>query len=296
MKVILITVCSGVLLFLGAAAAQDSATPATGSPASEPQTTAPQTQPQSPTSQTPATQSSPEPSAPQSPQAKTSGTGAASPATAARRIAPGSVIPVLLTKTIDAKKAKSGDEVVAKVTQDLKTNSGEVLVSKDTKILGHVTESQAHSKEQKESQLGIMFDRAVEKNGNEMQLPMSIQAIIGPENNASPGNSGGGANETPSASGSTAAPSANAGGRSAGMGGATQSTTSSPSTGGASNTSTDAPASAHEPITGQTAGVVGIANLKLESAGQTNQGSVVSSDKNNVKLESGTMMLLRVNQ
>jgi hypothetical protein len=52
-----------------------------------------------------------------------------------------------LTKTIDAKKAKTGDEVEAKVTMDLKTNSGEVLVPKDTKVIGHVTEAHARSKD-----------------------------------------------------------------------------------------------------------------------------------------------------
>jgi hypothetical protein len=206
-----------------------------------------------------------------------------------RRIAPGSVIPVLLTKTIDAKKAKTGDEVVAKVTQDLKTNSGELIVAKDTKVMGHVTAAQAHSKEQKESQVGIAFDRAVEKNGNEMQLPMSIQAIIGPQNNPAAGN-----NEAAPAS---SAPAASAGnGRSAGMGGSAPSATPPPST-GAGNEPTDSQNGARGPITAQTQGVVGISNLKLEPAGQnSSQGSVVSSDKNNVKLESGTMMLLRVNQ
>ena len=43
------------------------------------------------------------------PQAQTAG---------AFRIAPGTVIPVQLSKTVDAKKAKTGDEVFAKVTQD----------------------------------------------------------------------------------------------------------------------------------------------------------------------------------
>jgi hypothetical protein len=304
MKTILIILFSGALL-VGVAASQDSATPAAGSP---PQTSAsaapeqtqepaaqPQTQPQSPEPQTPATQPSPESSTPPSPQTQTPRTGANSAqATGARRIAPGSVIPVLLTKTIDAKKAKTGDEVVAKVTQDLKTNSGEVLVSKDTKILGHVTEAQAHTKEQKESQVGIAFDRAVEKNGNEMQLPMSIQAIIGPENNGSQNTAGGAGNEAAPPN-STVPPSGSSGGRSAGMGGSAPSPTPTPSTAG-SNAPSDTQPSARAPITAETQGVVGISNLKLEPASQTNQGSVVSSDKNNVKLESGTMMLLRVNQ
>jgi hypothetical protein len=197
---------------------------------------------------------------------------------------------VLLTKTIDAKKAKTGDEVVAKVTQDLKTNSGDVIVSKDTKILGHVTAAQAHSKEQKESQVAIAFDRAVEKNGTEMQLPMSIQAIIGPQNNSPAGES----NQAPPNSAPTATPSGSSG-RPGAMGGSAPPATPSPSTGG-SNASPETQPSAHAPITAETQGVVGISNLKLEPAGQANQGSVVSSDKNNVKLESGTMMLLRVNQ
>jgi hypothetical protein len=45
------------------------------------------------------------------------------------RIAPGSIIPVQLTKTIDAKKVKTGDEVEAKVTQDLTTGNGEESAS-----------------------------------------------------------------------------------------------------------------------------------------------------------------------
>jgi hypothetical protein len=50
---------------------------------------------------------------------------------------------------------------------------------------------------------------------------------------------------------------------------------------------------AHQPITGATQGVLGIPDLALSSA-NTAQGSVITSEKNNVKLESGTLMLLRV--
>ena len=52
----------------------------------------------------------------------------------------------------------------------------------------------------------------------------------------------------------------------------------------------------HQPITGNTQGVVGISDLKLSPAANMAQGSVLSSEKGNVKLESGTLMLLRVNQ
>ncbi|MGC2474284.1 MAG: hypothetical protein WA485_08110 [Candidatus Sulfotelmatobacter sp.] len=216
------------------------------------------------------------------------------------KIAPGSVIPVELAKTVDAKKAKTGEEVVATVTQDMKTNTGEVLVPKDTKIIGHVTEAQPRNKEQKESQLGIAFDHAVVK-GDQMPLPMSIQAVIFPQTNnpaSAAGDSGGGS--------PAAAPSSSmGGGRSGSMGGSSPQGSSSqnasphgqnyPAGGGSSDT--PAQTSARPPITGNTQGVIGMPDVKLETTAQnTTQGSVMTSEKNNVKIEKGTMMLLRVNQ
>ena len=246
-----------------------------------------------PAEQTP---QAPQPVPPAAQQNPKSPSGNSPQPASAPRIAPGSVIPVELTTSIDAKKVKTGDEVVAKVTMDLKTNSGEIVVPKDTKVVGHVTEAQARSKEQKDSQVGIIFDRAVMKNGDEMQIPMSIQAIIAPQASNS-GNANNGNDQSraaaPSANGSGAVSNS---GRAPRMGG-TPPPAPNASTG--SNTPTDdsSAASAHEPITGKTEGVVGLRDLKLATtATAASQGSVVSSEKNNVKLESGTFMLLRVNQ
>jgi hypothetical protein len=130
------------------------------------------------------------------------------------------------------------------------------------------------------------------KNGSEMQMPMSIQAIIGRQNNQ---NSAGGSAEGVPNGGTGSYPSAS---RAGGMSGSTPSPMpSAPTVGG--NMPSDKPteANARPPITAQTEGVVGISDLKLTTPEPTaNQGSVVSSEKNNVKLESGTLMLLRVNQ
>jgi hypothetical protein len=214
------------------------------------------------------------------------------------RIAAGSVLPVSLTKTIDAKKAKTGDEVVAKVTQDMKSNSGDVILAKDTKVMGHVTEAQPRSKDQKESQLGIMFDHAVAKNGTEMTMPMSIQAIVGQQNNNGSQN---GQNSPTNGSSPAAQPTSSASSNSAGRPGMAGSSPSYPSasapTGSSTPSDTQTSAGARPPITSQTEGVIGISDLKLTpSAANSSQGSLMSSDKNNVKIESGTMMLLRVNQ
>ena len=317
MKRILVSLVAVAVLWGVSLAQQPTSPPTTNSTPPEQQAPAtttpqPQTAPEPSTSPTPnspsaqqngqpaeqtpqAPQQTPQPEPPAAPQNPKSPSGNSPQSASASRVAPGSVIPVELTTSIDAKKVKTGDEVVAKVTMDLKTNGGEIVVPKDTKVVGHVTEAQTRSKEQKDSQVGIIFDRAVLKNGGEMQMPMSIQAIIAPQgSNSGTANKG---DDQP-----TAAPSANAsgassnGGRAPGMGG-TPPPAPNASTGGNAPTDASTAANAHEPITGKTEGVVGLPDLKLATtAAAASQGSVVSSEKNNVKLESGTFMLLRVNQ
>lgn len=205
------------------------------------------------------------------------------------RIAPGSVIPVELTKTIDAKKAKTGDEVMAKVTQDMKDIGGAVIVAKDTKMVGHVTQAQARTKEQKESEVGITFDKAVSKSG-EMKLPMSIQAIVAPVNSAPGDASGYGQNAPATGSGTATSP---MGGHNAPMEGSGRPPSPSAVPNGGSDASSGG---TRPPLTASTQGVIGMPDVKLLAAQDAAQGSVVSSEKNNVKLESGTILLLRVVQ
>jgi len=250
----------------------------TTTPSSDAATQSQQSQPQQ-------TQSQPDPAQNAQPAASN---------TQSPRIAPGSVIPVQLTKGIDAKKTKPGDEVDARVTQDMKAGNGDLVIAKDTKVVGHVTEAQARSKDQKESQIGIAFDHAVTKDGGVVSLPMSIQAIISPQAlNPNRGSNDSSAAQTPTPD-AGGAPSG--GGRATGMGGgmtqprpANNPTPVENSAGGSSG-GTSAPQ-----ITANTQGVVGISDMKLSTAGEAADGSVVSSEKNNVKLENGTLMLLRVN-
>ena len=274
MKNILAALILGALLCV-TSFAQDTPQPA-------PKQTPPQSQP--------ATGQPPSDEAPGQPSSQAS---AAQPHGSTLKIAPGSVIPVQLSKTVDAKKANTGDEVMAKVTQDMKTNSGDVLVPKDTQVIGHVTEAQARNKEQKQSQLGIAFDWAVVK-GDQMQLPMSIQAVIAPPSN-NPNSAP--QNDLPAAGGGGAPGNAPTGQGRAGMAGnapQTQPQQNSPQAGAPDTTSQ---ANSQPEITGKTEGVIGMPDVKLETSSQGGgQGSLLRSEKNNVKIEKGTMMLLRVNQ
>lgn len=76
----------------------------------------------------------------------------------------GSILYAELTKTVDAKKAKAGDPVNAVLLADVLAR-GKIVVRHDSKLLGHVTEVQLHTKETPESRLGIVFDKIITKDG-----------------------------------------------------------------------------------------------------------------------------------
>ena len=71
-----------------------------------------------------------------------------------------------LSKTVDAKKARPGDEVRATLLNNVLSH-GKIVLRQDSKLLGHITEVQAFSKDKPESRLGVAFDRIVGKGGHE---------------------------------------------------------------------------------------------------------------------------------
>ena len=224
-------------------------------------------------------------------------------ATAANQVAAGSTIQATLAKPVDARKNKAGDEVVAKTTEDVKSN-GQVVIPKGSKIIGHVTEVKARGKGESDSTIGIAFDRATMKDGREMPLSATIQAIARSEENASAATMGD--------QSSMAGPSA--GGMSSGRGGATggvmggTARTVGAATGTVANTTNTVGNAAGGTVSGagsaasmarissNSQGVIGLKGLSLnaESANST-QGSVISSNSQNVHLDSGTQLVLRVN-
>jgi hypothetical protein len=214
----------------------------------------------------------------------------------------GSMIYAELSKSVDAKKAKQGDEVSAKTTQSVLTE-GKVAIPKGAKLVGHVTQVQARTKEQQHSELGIAFDRAVLKDGTQVPFAATIQAVGVAQSNAvlpgedDMGMSGPSGMQSPSGSGHG---SASGGGMVGGVantaGGVTGAATST--AGAAAGTTTGAVgATAGGHLGAASRGVVGLPGVSLSAGSSTSaQGSVLSSDKNNVKLDGGTELILRVNQ
>jgi hypothetical protein len=91
-------------------------------------------------------------------------------------VPPGTTVLVELTKPLDAHKAKPGDEVAAKVTEDVKSD-GKVVLPKGSRVVGKVTQAQGRAKGQDESVLGLVFDSAILKDGTQVPISFAIQAV-----------------------------------------------------------------------------------------------------------------------
>jgi hypothetical protein len=93
----------------------------------------------------------------------------------------GTTILAQFTKSLDVRKLKVGAEVDGYVTQDL-VYEGKIIVPRDSKVVGHVTEAVASSKEQPHSRLGLLFDKVVLKHKKELkfQYPAVITALAPP--------------------------------------------------------------------------------------------------------------------
>jgi hypothetical protein len=210
--------------------------------------------------------------------------------TAASQVQSGSTVHAELAKPVDVRKNKPGDEVVAKTTQDVKSN-GKVVIPRGSKIVGHVTEAKARAKGQQDSSLGLAFDHAVLKDGTTVPVTFAVQAI---------GNSSAAAQDTDeslmSSGGGMAAGSASSvrstgGGLIGGVG-----STAGAVTNTAVGTTGSVGGALSAPLSASSQGAVGMPNFNLATAATNSTSSTITSNTSNVRLDSGTEMILRANQ
>jgi len=227
-----------------------------------------------------------------------------------------SSLQAVLTKPINAKKAKPGDTVMAKTTQAWTTADG-VRVPKGSRLIGHVTEAQARSHGQAQSSLGFVFDKAVLKHGRQVPIHGVLRAVAPPRNLAAMASGNGmmnmGANGGMSGMGGAApAVAAGGGGLLGGAGGAVGGVAgnATPALGGAASAAGNLGANAAGGLNGvaggaaqttlgaASSGVVGLRNVQMVSsaAGNANgsMSNVLTSTTQNVQLQSGTQMVLNV--
>ncbi len=77
---------------------------------------------------------------------------------------------------LDSKTAKAGDRVVVKTTEKARTADG-VVIPKGSRLIGHVTNVQAHGRGNADGQMAIEFDRAELRGGQSMAIHSVIQSV-----------------------------------------------------------------------------------------------------------------------
>ena len=187
-------------------------------------------------------------------------------------------IHAVLEKIVHPKKAKVGDEVVARMTDSTKLKDGTEL-PKGTKIVGKVTEVKMKADNEGPSKLGLLFDKAQLKDGKEIPVTMALvsvaprweQGSVDPVAGENTGSSAGRVSQMSQQEG-----------RSGGSGG---SDTLSKGLGirkGSSSASADA----------MRPGVCYIQDMTIASYSMGEPGTIVQSTKTTVYLDSGSRLLL----
>jgi hypothetical protein len=213
-----------------------------------------------------------------------------------------------LSHSVNAKNAKPGDMVKAALTQDVLAH-GRIIIRRGSKLMGHITETKIRTKDNQESRLGVVFDKAVLKGGQEINFTAAILALapgiqvssvdkpdqmpppltgntINPSSGPQPVGAGPPSRSTMSGSNSSMSP--------------TNST--SPATQSAqidqAATSTPSPqsGSTYGLMGSGSRGVFGLPGLRLVAVAGPEHTTIITSLRQNVKLESGTQLVIQVNK
>jgi len=200
---------------------------------------------------------------------------------ASASVPPRTTVQAELIKAVDAKKAKPGDEVVAKVTQEVKAND-KLVLPKGSKLVGKVTQAQGRAKGQGESELGLTFDSVVLKDGTQLPLSFTIQAVAN-----SSGAMAQAALDAQASSTSISMANNAAGGGMAGRPGL--GSQAQGAAGGDLHAGNAASTDSRGALTSTSQGIIGLPDLTLAS------GNLITSSTSNVRLEGQTRFVLRVN-
>ena len=216
-------------------------------------------------------------------------------------MAAGTTVNAVLSKPVDSKSSKPGDQISARATQDVKSE-GKVVIPKGSRLIGHVTEAKTRAKGESNAALGIAFDHAILKNGQQIEMNSVVQAIGAAQTTAPAADMDAMMGTTGSAAGSVRSSGpglVNAVGSTAssatGAAGGTLTNVSGGATGAVGSATHVAGGSLGSTLSSTSSDVVGLNNLSLANqVTNSTSGSVITSTGKNVHLDSGTQLVLRV--
>lgn len=195
-----------------------------------------------------------------------------------------------LQKSLDAKKAKEGEPVTAKLQDDANIPNAQTL-PKNTILEGHIDQTQVSPDKNGTSSVTVTFDKAKLKSGEELPIKATVVAIAQPQNNTA---AAGGAGAPVGGPGGGGAPSGGAPAGAGAPGGAGQGTA-----GGSEPAPSSSIPSQQEPTAGgpgyggnQGGGAVG--NVQLKSDIHQQSSATFLQNGKNVHIPDGTLMEVAV--
>lgn len=211
----------------------------------------------------------------------------------------GTQLAAQLENSLDAKHAKPGDRVVLKMTQALKQN-GETVIPKGARLIGHVTDVQAQTKQTGASHISLVFDR-LRSGSTEIPITASILSITQARGRAQAGNAGLETEQMSQSSMSTRS-SAGSSGNGGLLGGVTNTTagvlnTTTTTAGNVVGGTTSAVGSSVGTTTRTAGNLTGsLSGLRIDqsTSASAEGGSTLSLTGRNLRLESGTTFNLAV--
>ncbi len=196
------------------------------------------------------------------------------------RLKAGTVVQAELLKPLDARKNKPGDEVLAKTIFDVRSE-GRIVIPRGSKLIGHVTEVKEHSKQQADAQLGIAFDHALLKDGTQIPLALTIQAVTRPRANLA-------TTEDDPLDASVGGPAGAHRSRRGGLVSGAESTVGDV---------IDSAGNATGAVSDSTTAAASLPRLSVSAQASAAAGaSVISSKNSNLHLDSGTELMMKVSQ
>jgi hypothetical protein len=191
----------------------------------------------------------------------------------------GTTICAMLDKAVDAKRAKVGDEIIARSTLPVLWQ-GKIAIPNNTKIIGHITEAGPRSSQSEHSRLGILFDNVLMKDGTKVPLSLTVQAIGVRPLRAQP--------DDPGQPRSYAQP------HEVGNNQGKLANSTTPNAQMPQMPQTPDTPLANPTLDAGSYGTIGMPDVNLSESKDAGQGSIVTSAKRSVKLDSETELVLRV--
>ena len=97
-----------------------------------------------------------------------------------RETPPVSSVFAVLANSLESKSATVGQKVVLRLVSDVVVD-GEIVIPREARVLGHVSEALANGKNRSKSALAIVIDKAVKKDGSEIRVQAIIAAVAAPK-------------------------------------------------------------------------------------------------------------------